>query len=134
MEITTSITWIVMVLIATLWQCITAAQGKQVYVLNVLYAFRTTVQFDASKRTYNMLPPFFAEYIRLHWPYHPDLPAISDYPKLYAIHNFRSMQGQKDVGCQWYHLIKGSLGNIGLYLSVADHEVFTWNESIADLL
>jgi hypothetical protein len=46
--------------------CMTAAQGKQVSVLDVCSAFQTTVQFDASKRTYNMLPPFFAEYIRLH--------------------------------------------------------------------
>jgi hypothetical protein len=113
--------------------CMAAAQGKQVYVLDVHNAFQTTVQCDAYKRTCNMLPPFFAECIRLHWPDHPDLPAISAYPKLYAIPNFRSMQGQKDSGRQWYRLLKGSLENIGLHRSVADHVVFTWKESISEL-
>jgi hypothetical protein len=41
--------------------CMAAAQGKQVYVLDVHNAFHTTVQFDASNYTYNMLPSFFAE-------------------------------------------------------------------------
>jgi hypothetical protein len=40
--------------------CMAAAQGKHIYVLDVRDAFQTTVQCDASKCTYNMLPPFFA--------------------------------------------------------------------------
>jgi hypothetical protein len=40
--------------------CMEVAQGNQVYVLDVRNAFQTTFQCYASKRTYNMLLPFFA--------------------------------------------------------------------------
>jgi hypothetical protein len=113
--------------------CMVAAQGKQVYVLDVCNAFQTTVQFDAFNRTYNMLPTLFAECIRLHCPDHPDLPAISADPKSFAIQNFRSTQGHKNTGRQWYHLLKGSLENIGLHHSIADHAVFTWKEPASEL-
>jgi hypothetical protein len=113
--------------------CMEAAQGKQVYVLDIHNDFQTTAQFDASKRTYNMLSPFLNEYIHLHWPGHPDLPAILADLKYFAIQIFRSMQGKKDVDHQWYHLLKGSLGNIGLHHSVADHAIFTWKEPISEL-
>jgi hypothetical protein len=36
------------------------------------------------------------------------------------------MKRQKDAGRQWYHLLKGSLENIVLHHSVADHAVLTW--------
>jgi hypothetical protein len=85
--------------------CMAAAQGKQVFVLDVRNAFQNTIQFDASKRTYNMLPPFFSEYILLHWPDHPELEALTADPKQYAIQNFRLMQGEKDTGRKWYQLI-----------------------------
>jgi hypothetical protein len=75
--------------------------------LDVRNAFHINVQFDASKRTYNILPQLFAKYIRLHWPDRPDLPAIPADPKSFAIQNFRSMQGQKYTGRKWYHLLKG---------------------------
>jgi hypothetical protein len=43
-----------------------ASQGKSFFVMDVNNAFQNTIQFDPSKRTYNMLPPFFSEYLRLH--------------------------------------------------------------------
>jgi hypothetical protein len=38
------------------------------------------------------------------------------------------MQGEKDAGQCWYDLLAGSLLNIGIHCSVADHAVFTWKE------
>jgi hypothetical protein len=67
-------------------------------------------------------------YIALHWAKGKEeyLYAVSADPKLYAIQKFHSMQGQKDAGSQWYHLLKDSLENMGLHHSVAYHVVFTW--------
>jgi hypothetical protein len=106
--------------------CLAAAQGKQVFILDVRNAFQNTIQFDAQKRTYNMIPPFFSEYLCLHWPDRPNLETITTDSHLYTIQNFRSMQGQKDAGRLWHHLLKGAFENIGLHRSVADHPVFVW--------
>jgi hypothetical protein len=70
-----------------------AAQGKQVFILDIKNAFQNTIEFDYRKSTYNMLPPFFVEYLRLHWKDRPDLAAIEQYMSLYVVHNFCSMQG-----------------------------------------
>jgi hypothetical protein len=80
-----------------------------------------------------MLPPFFSEYLRLHWTDHPDLEAITTKPHLYAIHNFISIQGQKDTGRLWYHLFKRAFESIGLHRSVADHAVFVWKERESEM-
>jgi hypothetical protein len=37
-----------------------AAQRKSVYVVDAKNALQNTIQFDLAKRTYTMLPPFFA--------------------------------------------------------------------------
>jgi hypothetical protein len=70
-----------------------ASQGKSVFVLDVKNAFQNTIQCDPSKRNYTMLPPFVLEYLRLHWPDHPELAGIEQYSHLYALQNFRSTQG-----------------------------------------
>jgi hypothetical protein len=70
----------------------------------------------------------FSEYLRLHWPDHPDLNAITTNPHLYAIQIFRSMQGQKDTDRLLYHLLKGAFDNIGRHCSIAYHAVFVWKE------
>jgi hypothetical protein len=62
--------------------CLAAAQCKQIFVLDVRNAFQNTIQFDAQQLTYNMLPPFFSEYLRLHWPDHPNIEAITTDPHL----------------------------------------------------
>jgi hypothetical protein len=62
-----------------------ATKGKQLFVFDLRSVFQNTIQVDAQKRTYNIIPPFFSEYLRLHWPYHPDLEAIATNPHLYAI-------------------------------------------------
>jgi hypothetical protein len=102
--------------------CLAAAQGKQVFVLDVHNASQNTIQFDAQKRTCTMLPTFFSEYLRLHWPDHPDLEAITTDPRLYDIQFFWSIQGHKDAGRFWYHLLKWAFENVGLRHS--DHAVF----------
>jgi hypothetical protein len=107
------------------------SQGKSVFVLHVKNAFQNTIQFDASKRTHNMLPPFFLEYLRLCWSDHPEVEAITNDPQLYALQNFRFMQGEKDAGRHWYQLLLGALRNVGMHRSVADHAVFTWTEPAA---
>jgi hypothetical protein len=103
-----------------------AAQGKQVYVLYVRNAFQNTIQFNASKRTCYMLPPFFSENIGLHWPDILELNALTVNPKQYAIQNNRSMQGEKDASQKWYQLFSRSLANVGMRRSVADHAVSSW--------
>jgi hypothetical protein len=108
--------------------CVAAAQGKHVFVLDLRNAFQRTIQFDAQKHTYKILPPFFSEYLRFHWPAHPDIEAITTNPHMYVIHNFRSMQGKTDAGRLWYHLLKGAFEKIGLHRSVADHAVSVWKE------
>jgi hypothetical protein len=75
-----------------------ASQGKSVFVLDVKNAFQNTIQFDACKRTYNMLPPFFSEYHRIRWPDHPEVDAIKNDSQLYALQFFHSMQFEKDAG------------------------------------
>jgi hypothetical protein len=60
-----------------------AAQGKQVFILDIKNAFHNTIKFDPMKCTYNAIPPFFAEYLRLQWNTHPDLPAIEEAPSLF---------------------------------------------------
>jgi hypothetical protein len=80
-----------------------------------------------------MLPPLFAEYLRLHWPDHPDLDVITADPHLYALYNFRSMQGEKDAGRRWYQLLHGALTNVGLHHSVSDHVVFTWKQDPSEM-
>jgi hypothetical protein len=74
-----------------------AAQGKQVFILDIKNAFQNTIEFDSCKRTYNTLPPFFVEFLRLCWAHHPGLAAIEEDPSLSVIQNFCSMQGQKDA-------------------------------------
>jgi hypothetical protein len=105
---------------------IESIQGKHVFVLDVRNVFQNTIQFNAQKSTYNMLP-------RLHWPNHPNFEAITTDPHLYVIQNFRSMQGKKDAGHLWYHLLKGAFKNIGLHRSVADHSVFVSKECESDM-
>jgi hypothetical protein len=82
--------------------CMSAAQGKHAFVLGMRNEFQNIIQFDAANHTYNIPPPLFSEYIHLQWPDHPDLAAISTYPQLYTIQNFRSMQGEKYAGRKWY--------------------------------
>jgi hypothetical protein len=106
--------------------CMAAVQGKHDFVIDVRNVFQNNIQFDASKRTYNMMPPFFSDNIGLHWPDHPELPVLVADLRQYAIHKFRYMQGEKDAGCKWYQLLAGSLVNMGMHRSVADHTVFTW--------
>jgi hypothetical protein len=91
-----------------------ASQGISVFVLDIKNVFQNTIQSCPSKRTYKMLPQFFLEYLRLH--------------QLYALQNFRSMQGEKDAGRHWCDLLAGFLCNVGLHRSVADHAIFTWKE------
>jgi hypothetical protein len=50
-----------------------SAQGKQAYILDIGNAFHNTIEFDSSKRTYITLPPFFVEYLQLHWATYPGL-------------------------------------------------------------
>jgi hypothetical protein len=113
--------------------CLSAVQGKRIFILDVCNAFQNTIQFDAHKRTYNMIPPLFSEYLRLHWLYNPDIEAIATDTHLYAIQNFRSMQGRNDAGRFWSHLLKGAFKNIGIYHSVADHAVFVWKEHESEM-
>jgi hypothetical protein len=44
------------------------------------------------------------------------------------------MKGEKDAGYQWYELLPGSLRNIGLYRSIADHAIFTWKDPSSDMI
>jgi hypothetical protein len=109
------------------------SQGKSVYVLDVNNVFQNTIQFDPTKRTYNMIPTFFAEYLRLHWLNHPDLDAITADPHIYALQKFLSMQGEKDAGRRWYQLLHGALTNVGLYHSASYHDVFTWKQDPSEM-
>jgi hypothetical protein len=43
------------------------------------------------------------------------------------------MQGQKDAGGLWYHLLKGAFENIGLHHSVVDHALFVWKEHASEM-
>jgi hypothetical protein len=83
--------------------CLGASQVKYAYILDILNTFQNTIEFNQIKRTYNTLPPFFVEYLRLRWYHHPDLPAVEQDPESYVIHNFCSMQGQKYVGHKFYN-------------------------------
>jgi hypothetical protein len=78
-----------------------ASERKSIFVLDVKNSFKNTIQFDPSQRTYNMLPPFVSENICLHWPNHPELEGISQDPHLYALQNFRSMQGENIRSFSW---------------------------------
>jgi hypothetical protein len=44
------------------------------------------------------------------------------------------MQGEKYAGRKWYQLLAGSLSNLGMHRSVADHAVFTWRTKASELL
>jgi hypothetical protein len=110
-----------------------AAQEMSVFFLDIKNAFQNTIQFDATKRTYDMLPTFFSEYLRLHWPDHPNIDAISADPQLYALQNFHSMQGENDVGRRWYQLLCGDFRNVGLHCSVAGHTLFIWKEPASEM-
>jgi hypothetical protein len=48
-----------------------AVQGKQVCILDIKNAFQNKIELNQRKRTYNAPPPFFLEYLRLHWANHP---------------------------------------------------------------
>jgi hypothetical protein len=72
-----------------------AAQGKSVFIIDVNNAFQNTFQCDVTKRTYNIIPPLFSEYLLLHWPDHPDIATISAYPQLYALQNYVPRKLQK---------------------------------------
>jgi hypothetical protein len=95
--------------------CLGASQEKSVFVLDA------------------MLPPFSLDYLRLHWPDHPELDAISQDPQLYALHNSRSMQGEKDDVHRWCQFLNGTLRNIGLHCNTTDHAVFTFTEPSAEM-
>jgi hypothetical protein len=96
-------------------------KGNHVLMLYIQNAFQNTIQCDASKLTCNMLPPFFAEYLHLHWPDHPGIDALVASPHLFALHNFQSMQGEKDAGRHWYKLLSDSFENISMHRSVEDY-------------
>jgi hypothetical protein len=83
-----------------------AAQNKTAYTLDISNAFQTSIVFQASKRIYSSLHPFFAAYMQLRWPSHPSLPGIIAQANNYAIQKIMSLQGQKDAGYYWYTLIK----------------------------
>jgi hypothetical protein len=55
---------------------LSASQDKQVYILDIRNAFQNMIEFDPTKRTYSILPPFFVDYIHLRWARHPDLAAV----------------------------------------------------------
>jgi hypothetical protein len=111
-----------------------AAQRKTAYTLDISNAFQTCIIFQACKRTYNSLPPFFVDYISLWWPNHPDLPGLIAQANAYAIQNFRSFQGQKDAGYYWYTLLMAYLVNtMGLTRHPTDNAVFLWQTPTAEL-
>jgi hypothetical protein len=111
-----------------------AAQRKTAYTLDISNAFQTSIVFQACKRTYNSLPPFFVDYISLQWTGHPDLPGLIAQANAYAIQNFRSFQGQKDAGYFWCTLLMDYLVNtMGLARHHTDHAVFLWQTPTTEL-
>jgi hypothetical protein len=110
-----------------------AAQGKQVFILDIKNAFQNTIEFDPTKRTYNTMPPSFAEYLRLRWNTHPELPAIEDAPSSFVVQNFCSVQGQKDAGQKFYQLMYKYICNIGLVRSILDHGVFILKQDESEM-
>jgi hypothetical protein len=71
-----------------------AAQGKQVFVLDIKNAFQNTMEFDPTKLTYNTMSPFFAEYLRLSWNTNLDLLEIEEAPSPFVVHFFVSHRSE----------------------------------------
>jgi hypothetical protein len=109
------------------------SQGKQAYILNIRNAFQNTIEFDPSKRTYNTVPPFFVEYIRLRWSQHPELTAVEQYPTGFVVQHLCSMQGKKDARQFFYKLISHYLRHFGLHRSISDHGIFIWKQPTSEL-
>jgi hypothetical protein len=42
------------------------------------------------------------------------------------------MEGQKDVGQTFYHLISNYLRHMGLHQSISDHGVFIWKQEVSE--
>jgi hypothetical protein len=113
---------------------LSAAQRKTAYTLDISNAFQTSIVFQTCKRTCNLLPPFFVDYISLRWPDRPDLTGLIAQANAYAIQNLRSFQGQKDAGYYWYTLLMAYLvNNMGLTWHPTDHSVFLWQTPTAEL-
>jgi hypothetical protein len=103
---------------------IAASRKMKLNVLDISNAFQTSVVFDPSERTYITLPPFYLEWFRHNW---PDYKLPSLLSKDLVIQCLRSIQGTKDAGNRWYHLLKAKLLELGMTTSTLDHGIFIWS-------
>jgi hypothetical protein len=102
---------------------IAASRKLRLNVLDISNAFQTSVVFDPDERTYITLPPFYLEWFHHNW---PDYKLPSLLSKDLVIQCLHSIQGTKDSGNRWYHLLKSKLQDLGMTTSTLDHGVFVW--------
>jgi hypothetical protein len=111
-----------------------AAQGKQVYILDIRNAFPNTIYFDLRKRTHNKMSPFCVEYLPLHWATHPDLGAVETDSTAFVVQKCCSVQGKKDAGQKFYQIICNYLWHIVLQSSILDHGIVIWKQEASEML
>jgi hypothetical protein len=102
---------------------IAASRKLRLNVLDISNAFQTSVVFDPDEQTYITLPQFYLEWFCHNW---PDYKLPSLLSKDLVIQRLHSIQGTKDAGNHWYHLLKSKLQDLGMTTSALDHGVFVW--------